>query len=113
MDRGLPDQIKSRVILALLSPLLSLKSCSITVSIELITLAAIPSGNGLGTSSIMGAVLISVINRLIGKDLSRRELFHLVLQLEQDLHDFPPKMAAVMSSKSLQHFGEYIIDKAW
>lgn len=53
--------------------------------IELTTLAAIPSGSGLGTSSIMGAVLVSVISRLIGTKLSRRELFHLVLQLEQEL----------------------------
>lgn len=53
--------------------------------IELTTLAAIPSGSGLGTSSIMGAVLLAVINRLKGKTLSQRELFHLVLQLEQEL----------------------------
>jgi galactokinase/mevalonate kinase-like predicted kinase len=53
--------------------------------IELKTSAAIPSGSGLGTSSIMGAVLISVINRLTGKDTSRRELFNRVLQLEQEL----------------------------
>jgi galactokinase/mevalonate kinase-like predicted kinase len=53
--------------------------------IELTTLAAIPSGSGLGTSSIMGAVLISVINRLMGRCLSQRELFHSVLRLEQEL----------------------------
>lgn len=53
--------------------------------IELTTLAAIPSGSGLGTSSIMGSVLLAVINRLRGKILSQRELFHLVLQLEQEL----------------------------
>jgi galactokinase/mevalonate kinase-like predicted kinase len=53
--------------------------------IELSTSAAIPSGSGLGTSSIMGAVLISVINVLIGKQASQRELFNLVLQLEQAL----------------------------
>ena len=53
--------------------------------IELTTLAAIPSGSGLGTSSIMGAVLVSVINRMIGKETSQRELFNLVLQLEQEL----------------------------
>ena len=53
--------------------------------IEITTLAAIPSGSGLGTSSIMGAVLISVIARMIGKSLSQRELFHRVLQLEQEL----------------------------
>jgi len=53
--------------------------------IELTTLAAIPSGSGLGTSSIMGAVLISVINRMLGQEHTSRELFNLVLQLEQEL----------------------------
>lgn len=53
--------------------------------IELTTLAAIPSGSGLGTSSIMGAVLMSVINKMIGKTTPDRELFNLVLQLEQEL----------------------------
>jgi galactokinase/mevalonate kinase-like predicted kinase len=53
--------------------------------IELTTSAAIPSGSGLGTSSIMGAVLISVINKLIGKKTAQRELFNQVLQLEQEL----------------------------
>jgi fucokinase / fucose-1-phosphate guanylyltransferase len=53
--------------------------------IELTTLAAIPSGSGLGTSSIMGAVLVSVISRLIGRSLSARDLFHAVLRLEQEL----------------------------
>jgi galactokinase/mevalonate kinase-like predicted kinase len=53
--------------------------------IELTTSAAIPSGSGLGTSSIMGAVLMSVINKLIGRETSQRELFNLVLQLEQEL----------------------------
>lgn len=53
--------------------------------IELTTLAAIPSGSGLGTSSIMGAVLLSVIHRMIGRTPEKRELFHQVLQLEQEL----------------------------
>ena len=53
--------------------------------IELTTLAAIPSGSGLGTSSIMGAVLISVIGRVVGRPLALRELFHAVLKLEQEL----------------------------
>jgi len=53
--------------------------------IELTTLAAIPSGSGLGTSSIMGAVLLSVIHRMTGCALSQRELFYSVLQLEQEL----------------------------
>ncbi|MGZ5438855.1 MAG: fucose pyrophosphorylase domain-containing protein, partial [Candidatus Aminicenantales bacterium] len=53
--------------------------------IELTTLAAIPSGSGLGTSSIMGAVLLSIIGRLVGRPLTSRELFHSVLKLEQEL----------------------------
>ncbi len=53
--------------------------------IEITTLAAIPSGSGLGTSSIMGAVLIAVIRRMIGRSLTSRELFHEVLRLEQEL----------------------------
>ncbi len=53
--------------------------------IELTTLAAIPSGSGLGTSSIMGAALVSAIYRMTGKTVSRRELFYRVLQLEQEL----------------------------
>ena len=53
--------------------------------IELTTLAAIPSGSGLGTSSIMGAVLISVIGRVVGRPTAPRELFHAVLKLEQEL----------------------------
>ncbi len=53
--------------------------------IELTTLAAIPSGSGLGTSSIMGAVLMAVVHRLIGRELSARQLFYNVLRLEQEL----------------------------
>ncbi len=51
--------------------------------IELTTLAAIPKGSGLGTSSIMGAVILSTIQRAFGKALTQRELFHAVLCLEQ------------------------------
>jgi galactokinase/mevalonate kinase-like predicted kinase len=53
--------------------------------VELTTLAAIPSGSGLGTSSIMGAVLMAVIHRMLGRRLSPQELFHGVLRLEQEL----------------------------
>jgi galactokinase/mevalonate kinase-like predicted kinase len=53
--------------------------------IELSTLAAIPSGSGLGTSSIMGAALMAVVHRMIGRKTAPRELFNLVLQLEQEL----------------------------
>ena len=53
--------------------------------IELTTLAAIPKGSGLGTSSIMGAVLVAVIQRVMGRALTSQELFHQVLRLEQAL----------------------------
>jgi galactokinase/mevalonate kinase-like predicted kinase len=53
--------------------------------IEITTLAAIPKGSGLGTSSIVGAVLIAVIKKLMGQDMTRRELFNAVLKLEQAL----------------------------
>jgi len=53
--------------------------------VELTTLAAIPKGSGLGTSSIMGAVILAVIHRMMGRTLTQKELFHAVLRLEQSL----------------------------
>jgi len=53
--------------------------------IELTTLAAIPKGSGLDTSSIMGAVVLAVIQRVMGRESTRQELFHDVLRLEQAL----------------------------
>lgn len=53
--------------------------------IELTTLAAIPKGSGLGTSSIMGAVIVAALGRVMGRPLSQRQLFHSVLRLEQAL----------------------------
>jgi len=53
--------------------------------IELTTLAAIPKGSGLGTSSIMGAVILAVIQSFLGRTLTQKELFHAVLRLEQSL----------------------------
>jgi galactokinase/mevalonate kinase-like predicted kinase len=53
--------------------------------IELTTLVGIPKGSGLGTSSILGAVLIAVVERMMGRTLTQRELFHDVLRLEQAL----------------------------
>ena len=53
--------------------------------IELTSLAAVPKGSGLGTSSIMGAVLLAVIHRVLGRQLNSTELFHGVLRLEQVL----------------------------
>jgi fucokinase len=53
--------------------------------IELTTLAAVPKGSGLGTSSIVGAVILAVVQRLMGRALTWRELFSGVLRLEQAL----------------------------
>jgi len=53
--------------------------------IELTTLAAVPKGSGLGSSSIVGAVILSVVQRVMGRTLTPRELFHGVLRLEQAL----------------------------
>jgi galactokinase/mevalonate kinase-like predicted kinase len=53
--------------------------------IELTTLAAIPKGSGLGTSSIVGAVILAVLMRILGRTLTRKQLFHGVLRLEQAL----------------------------
>jgi galactokinase/mevalonate kinase-like predicted kinase len=53
--------------------------------VEVTTLAAIPKGSGLGTSSIMGAVLVAVISRVMGRTLAPRQLFNEVLRLEQAL----------------------------
>ncbi len=53
--------------------------------IELTTLVGIPKGSGLGTSSILGAVMMAVIRRMLGRPPNQRELFHDVLRLEQAL----------------------------
>ncbi len=53
--------------------------------LELTTLAAVPKGSGLGTSSIMGAVVLAVIHRIFGRPLTNTQLFHAVLRLEQAL----------------------------
>jgi galactokinase/mevalonate kinase-like predicted kinase len=53
--------------------------------IELTTLVGIPKGSGLGTSSILGAVIIAVVERMMGRVLTEQELFHDVLRLEQAL----------------------------
>jgi galactokinase/mevalonate kinase-like predicted kinase len=51
--------------------------------IELTTLVGIPKGSGLGTSSIIGATVIAVIHRMMGRTHDQRTLFHDVLRLEQ------------------------------
>ncbi len=51
--------------------------------IELTSLVGIPKGSGLGTSSIIGASVLAVIQRMMGRQHNPRELFHDVLRLEQ------------------------------
>ena len=53
--------------------------------IELTTLVGIPKGSGLGTSSILGTVILGVIERMLGRPANQRALFHDVLRLEQAL----------------------------
>lgn len=53
--------------------------------LEVTTLAALPKGSGLGTSSIIGSVMLAVLYRVLGHKLSLRELFHATLRLEQSL----------------------------
>ncbi len=53
--------------------------------IELTTLVGIPAGSGLGTSSILGAVILGVVRRALGLSLDSRAIFHDVLRLEQAL----------------------------
>lgn len=53
--------------------------------IEITTIVGIPQGSGLGTSSILGAVILGVIGRMMGRTANQKELFHDVLRLEQAL----------------------------
>ena len=51
--------------------------------LELTTLSAVPKGSGLGTSSILGAVILAVVRKTMGLQSPPQELFHGVLRLEQ------------------------------
>jgi fucokinase len=53
--------------------------------LELTTLAALPKGSGLGTSSIMGSAVLAALHRVLGRQPSREELFNATLCLEQTL----------------------------
>jgi galactokinase/mevalonate kinase-like predicted kinase len=44
--------------------------------IELTTFVGIPKGSGLGASSILGAVIMAVIRRMLARPPNQRELFH-------------------------------------
>ncbi|MBN1464734.1 hypothetical protein JXA02_03160 [candidate division KSB1 bacterium] len=51
--------------------------------IDLTLFSALPAGSGLGTSSILGAGLIATLSRLLGKNISRDELYARTSNLEQ------------------------------
>jgi galactokinase/mevalonate kinase-like predicted kinase len=53
--------------------------------IELTTLNSLPRGSGLGASRVLGAVVLAVLQRMLGRLLTDRELFHQALRLEQAL----------------------------
>ncbi|MFN0196566.1 MAG: L-fucokinase [Planctomycetaceae bacterium] len=51
--------------------------------LEISTLSEMPQGSGLGTSSILGGVLLAVFHRALGRPLSIERLFDETLRLEQ------------------------------
>jgi len=51
--------------------------------IDLTLFSALPAGSGLGTSSILGAGLITALARLTGKEMSREEIYARTSHLEQ------------------------------
>lgn len=51
--------------------------------IDLTLFSAIPSGSGLGTSSILGSAIIMCIARMFGEHLPQNEIFQRTLYLEQ------------------------------
>jgi galactokinase/mevalonate kinase-like predicted kinase len=58
---------------------------SLGCGLELTLLCAVPKGSGLGTSSILGAVIIAALLRFFGFPVNRNQLFWQVLKLEQML----------------------------
>jgi galactokinase/mevalonate kinase-like predicted kinase len=53
--------------------------------IEITLLCAVPKGSGLGTSSILGAVMLAAYSRFFGREVVMDELIRQVLQVEQML----------------------------
>jgi len=51
--------------------------------IDLTLFSAVPSGSGLGTSSILGSAIIACLSRMLGQELTQEELFNRTLFLEQ------------------------------
>ncbi len=53
--------------------------------LEISLLCAVPKGSGVGTSSILGAVILAALHRFFGRRHTDTELFRQVLQMEQML----------------------------
>ena len=51
--------------------------------IDLTLFSAVPSGSGLGTSSILGSAIIACLSRMLGQELTQEELFNRTLYMEQ------------------------------
>jgi fucokinase len=51
--------------------------------IDLTLFSAVPSGSGLGTSSILGSAIIACLSRILGQKLTLEELFNRTLYMEQ------------------------------
>jgi galactokinase/mevalonate kinase-like predicted kinase len=53
------------------------------VGIDLTLFSAVPSGSGLGTSSILGSAIIACLSRMLGQELTQGDLFNRTLYMEQ------------------------------
>ena len=53
--------------------------------LKITLLCAVPKGSGLGTSSILGAVMLAPFSRFFGRPVVMDELIRQVLQVEQML----------------------------
>ena len=51
--------------------------------IDLTLFSAVPSGSGLGTSSILGSAIIACLSRILGQELTQEDLFNRTLYMEQ------------------------------
>ncbi len=51
--------------------------------IDLTLFSAVPSGSGLGTSSILGSAIIACLSRILGIELPKEDLFSRTLYMEQ------------------------------
>ena len=51
--------------------------------IDLTIFSAIPTGSGLGASSILGVAIIACLSRMLGQDLTQEDLFNRTLYMEQ------------------------------